>query len=289
MKLKIGLPKGSLQESTLGLLKKAGFNFYIRERSYFPASDDRELEAILIRAQEIARYVNDGVLDVGITGKDWIMENGVDVTEVAELVYSKASFRPVRWVVAVPENSSIKSIQDLDGKRIATEAVNLTKRFLKKNNINAEVEFSWGATEAKTPELVDAIVEITESGSSLRANKLRIVDTVLESTVRLIANPESYRDPWKQNKINNLGLLLQGAIQASGKVGLKLNLKKSDIEKIRDILPAMKRPTVSPLVGNEWVALETIIEENIVREIIPKLKQAGAEDIIEYALNKVIY
>ncbi len=289
MKLKIGLPKGSLQESTLGLLKKAGFNFYIRERSYFPASDDRELEAILIRAQEIARYVNDGVLDVGITGKDWIMENGVDVTEVAELVYSKASFRPVRWVVAVPENSSIKTIQDLDGKRIATEAVNLTKRFLKKNSIRAEVEFSWGATEAKTPELVDAIVEITESGSSLRANKLRIVDTVLESTVRLIANPESYRDTWKQTKINNLGLLLQGAIQASGKVGLKLNLKKSNIERIRDILPAMKRPTVSPLVGNEWVALETIIEENIVREIIPKLKQAGAEDIIEYPLNKVIY
>ena len=289
MKLKIGLPKGSLQEVTLNLLAKAGFNFSIRERSYFPASDDDELEAILIRAQEIARYVADGVLDIGITGKDWIMENGVDVVEVAELIYSKASFRPVRWVVAVPEQSDIRTIADLNGKRIATEGVNLTKNYLKKHNVKAEVEFSWGATEAKTPDLVDAIVEITESGSSLRANKLRIVDTVLESTVRLIANNESYQNTWKREKVQNIALLLQGAIQASGKVGLKMNLKKSDIEKVTQILPAMKRPTISPLAGNEWVALETIIDEKIVREIIPQLKRAGAQDIIEYPLNKVIH
>ena len=289
MKLKVGLPKGSLQEVTLNLLAKAGFNFSVRERSYFPASDDDELEAILIRAQEIARYVADGVLDIGITGKDWIMENGVDVVEVAELIYSKASFRPVRWVVAVPEQSDIRTVADLNGKRIATEGVNLTKNYLKKHNVKAEVEFSWGATEAKTPELVDAIVEITESGSSLRANKLRIVDTVLESTVRLIANNESYQNTWKREKVLNIALLLQGAIQASGKVGLKMNLKKSDIEKVTQILPAMKRPTISPLAGNEWVALETIIDEKIVREIIPQLKRAGAQDIIEYPLNKVIH
>lgn len=289
MKLKIGLPKGSLQEVTLNLLAKAGFNFSVRERSYFPASDDDELEAILIRAQEIARYVADGVLDIGITGKDWIMENGVDVVEVAELIYSKASFRPVRWVVAVPEQSDIRTVADLNGKRIATEGVNLTKNYLKKHNVKAEVEFSWGATEAKTPELVDAIVEITESGSSLRANKLRIVDTVLESTVRLIANNESYQNTWKREKVQNIALLLQGAIQASVKVGLKMNLKKSDIEKVTQILPAMKRPTISPLTGNEWVALETILDEKIVREIIPQLKRAGAQDIIEYPLNKVIH
>ena len=288
MKLKIGLPKGSLQEVTLKLLAKAGFNFSVRERSYFPASDDDELEAILIRAQEIARYVADGVLDIGITGKDWIMENGVDVVEVAELIYSKTSFRPVRWVVAVSEQSDIRTVADLNGKRIATEGVNLTKNYLKKHNVKAEVEFSWGATEAKTPELVDAIVEITESGSSLRANKLRIVDTVLESSVRLIANNESYQNTWKREKVQNIALLLQGAIQASGKVGLKMNLKKSNIEKVMQILPAMKRPTISPLAGNEWVALETIIDEKIVREIIPQLKRAGAQDIIEYPLNKVI-
>ncbi len=288
MILKIGLPKGSLQEATLNLLNKAGFNFSIRERSYFPASDDEELQAILIRAQEIARYVADGVLDAGITGKDWILENGVEVVEVTELVYSKASFKPVRWVIAVPENSEIQSVHDLNGKRIATEVVNLTKKYLHRHGVEADVEFSWGATEAKTPELVDAIVEITETGSSLRANKLRIVDTVLESTVRLIANQRSYDHPWKREKIQSIAMLMQGAIQASGKVGLKLNLRKSDIEKIREILPAMKRPTISPLLGNEWVALETIIDEKIVRKIIPSLKKAGAEDIIEYPLNKVI-
>ncbi|RMD86555.1 MAG: ATP phosphoribosyltransferase [Calditrichaeota bacterium] len=289
MKLKIGLPKGSLQEATLNLLSKAGFNFYLRERSYFPASDDEELEAILIRAQEMARYVYDGVLDVGITGKDWIMENGVKVVEVTELVYSKSSFKPVRWVVAVPEDSSIQEIKDLNGKRIATEAVNITRNYLKKHGIEAEVEFSWGATEAKTPELVDAIVEITETGSSLRANKLRILDTVLESTVRLIANHKSYQDDWKRVKIDSMAMLLQGAIQAAGKVGLKLNVRKSDLDRVKEILPAMKRPTVAPLLGNDWVALETIIDEKIVRKIIPQLKRAGAEDIIEYPLNKVIY
>ncbi|MFQ5602092.1 MAG: ATP phosphoribosyltransferase [bacterium] len=288
MNLKIGLPKGSLQEATLNLMRKAGFNFSIRDRSYFPASDDDELEAILIRAQEIARYVYDGVLDVGITGKDWILESGKEVVEVTELIYSKASFRPVRWVVAVPENSIIKTIEELNGKRIATEAVSITKKYLAQKNIQAEVEFSWGATEAKTPELVDAIVEITESGASLRANNLRILDTVLTSTVRLIANKNSFEEPWKKEKIQSIALLMHGAIQASGKVGLKLNLKKSDIDKVRSILPAMKRPTISPLLGNEWVALETIVDEKVVRTIIPLLKKAGAEDIIEYPLNKVI-
>lgn len=293
MILKIGLPKGSLQEATLNLLHKAGFNFSIRERSCFPASDDDELEAILIRAQEIARYVAEGVLDVGITGKDWIIENDVKVIEVAELVYSKASFRPVRWVIAVPEDSEIQSIQDLNGKRIATEAVNITRKFLERHGIQAEVEFSWGATEAKTPELVDAIVEITETGSSLRANNLRIIETVLESSVRLIANQKSFQHPWKLDKTKSIAMLLQGAIQASGKVGLKMNLRKSDIEKVQEILPAMKRPTISPLVGNgndnDWVALETVIDEKIVRKIIPSLKKVGAEDIIEYPLNKVIH
>lgn len=289
MKLKFGLPKGSLQESTLSLLSKAGFNFYIRERAYFPAGDDDELEAILIRAQEMARYVHDGVLDVGITGKDWIVENGVEVIEVTELVYSKVSFRPVRWVVAVPESSDIQTVADLQGKRIATEAVNITRQYLKQHNVEAEVEFSWGATEAKTPELVDAIVEITESGSSLRANKLRIVDTVLTSTVRLITNPTSYKDPWKKEKIDNIALLLRGAILASGKVGLKFNIRKTDLEQVKEAIPAMKKPTISPLMGDEWVALETIIDEKVVRTIIPKLKNAGAEDIIEYPLNKVIY
>ncbi len=289
MMLKIGLPKGSLQEATLILLSKAGFNFYIRERAYFPASDDEELQAILIRAQEMAKYVADGVLDVGITGKDWIIENGVEVVEVAELIYSKVSFRPVRWVVAVPENSQIQTVKDLNGKRIATEVVNITKKYLEKHGVTAEVEFSWGATEAKTPELVDAIVEITESGASLRANKLRIVDTVLESTVRLIANFESVRDEWKREKIQSLAMLMQGAIHASGKVGLKLNVRKTDLENVQKVLPAMKRPTIAPLVGNDWVALETILDEKVVRKLLPLLKKAGAEDIIEYPLNKVIY
>ncbi|MCZ6820474.1 MAG: ATP phosphoribosyltransferase [Calditrichaeota bacterium] len=289
MLLRIGLPKGSLQESTLNLLAKAGFNFSIRERSYFPASDDEELEAILIRAQEMAGYVHDGVLDIGITGKDWIVENGVDVVEVAELVYSKVSFKPVRWVVAVPESSDIKTVQDLNGKRIATEVVNITRKYLEKHNVKAEVEFSWGATEAKTPDLVDAIVEVTESGSSLRANKLKIIDTVLTSTVRLIANETSYNDPRKREKIDTIAMLMRGAIQAISKVGLKFNLKKANLDAVRDVLPAMKRPTISPLMGNDWVALETIIDEKIVRTIIPKLKKAGAEDIVEYPLNKVIY
>jgi len=289
MKLRLGLPKGSLQESTLELMRLAGYRFYVNGRSYFPTSDDPAIEAVLLRAQEMARYVEDGVLDAGLTGKDWIIENDADVIEVCELVYAKSSLSPVRWVLAVPEGSPVQSVKDLEGKRIATEAVNLTRKYLEKHGVKADVEFSWGATEVKAPTLVDAIVELTETGSSLRANNLRIVDTVLESTTRLIANKQSYRDPWKKDKINNLALMLQGAIYARGKVGLKFNIPKAGVEQLRKFLPAMKKPTVSPLLDNEWVALEVIVDERTVREIIPELKQCGARDIIEYPLNKVIY
>lgn len=288
-KLKLGLPKGSLQESTLQLMSKAGFNFSVSNRSYFPSVDDEELEAMLIRAQEIARYVEDGVFDAGLTGYDWIIENGVDVVSVCDLIYSKQSMRKVKWVLAVHENSPVKTVKDLEGKRIATEVVGITKEYLKRHGVNAAVEFSWGATEVKTPDLVDAIVEVTETGSSLRANKLRIVDTVLESNTKLIANKQSWNDPWKKTKIENLAMLLQGAINAGNRVGLKMNLRKSDLEKITTLIPALRKPTVSQLSDPEWVAIETIIEEKVVRAIIPKLKRAGAEGIIEYPLNKVIY
>lgn len=288
-KLKLGLPKGSLQESTLQLMSKAGFNFSVSNRSYFPSVDDEELEAMLIRAQEIARYVEDGVFDAGLTGYDWIVENGVDVVSVCDLIYSKQSMRKVRWVLAVHENSPVKSVKDLEGKRIATEVVGITKEYLKKQGVHATVEFSWGATEVKTPDLVDAIVEVTETGGSLRANKLRIVDTVLESNTKLIANKQSWNDPWKKTKIENLAMLLQGAINAGNRVGLKMNLRKTDLEKITSLIPALRKPTVSQLSDPEWVAIETIIEEKIVRAIIPELKRAGAEGIIEYPLNKVIY
>jgi len=289
MQLRLGLPKGSLQDSTFELMRLAGFNFYINSRSYFPRCDDPSIEAMLIRAQEMAKYVEDGVLDAGLTGKDWIEENDADVVEVSELVYAKSSFSAVRWVLAAPNDSEIRSVKDLQGKRIATEVVNLTRKYLQKNGVEADVEFSWGATEVKAPTLVDAIVELTETGSSLKANDLRIVDTVLESTTRLIANKESYRDPDKKNKIDNLALLLQGAINAKEKVGLKFNIRKDAVQKIMDTLPAMKQPTISPLTDENYVALEVIVNEDIVREFIPTLKEHGASDIIEYPLNKVIY
>lgn len=289
MKLKLGVPKGSLQESTFSLLSKAGFHFSVSSRSYFPSVDDEELEAMLIRAQELPRYVEDGVFDAALTGYDWIVESGASVVSVSDLVYSKQSMRKVKWVLAVHESSAVTSVKDLEGKRIATEVVSITKNYLAKNKVNATVEFSWGATEVKTPDLVDAIVEVTETGSSLRANKLRIVDVVLESNTKLIANKKSWEDAWKREKIENLAMLLQGAINAGSKVGLKMNLRKSDVDNVLQLIPALRKPTISQLADDQWIALETIIDEDVVRKIIPQLKRAGAEGIIEYPLNKVIY
>lgn len=289
MKLRIGLPKGSLETATLQMFKKAGFNISQGQRSYFPTIDDEELEAILIRAQEMPRYVEEGVLDVGLTGKDWIMESKSRVVEVAELIYAKQGLRPVRWVLAVPKDSPIKSVKGLKGKRIATELVNVTKSYLRKNKVKAEVEFSWGATEVKPPQLVDAIVELTETGESLRANNLRIIDAVMESTTKLIANGRAYQDKWKKKKIDNLALLLKGALRAEEKVGLKMNVPGEKLKKVISILPAMRTPTISRLSEENWWALETIIDEKTVRDIIPELKEAGAQGIIEYSLNKVIY
>ncbi|MDD3906277.1 MAG: ATP phosphoribosyltransferase [Candidatus Omnitrophica bacterium] len=288
-KLKLGIPKGSLQEATVRMFKKAGFSLGISERSYFPSIDDEEIEVILFRAQEMSRYVEDGILDVGLTGNDWILENSSNVIRVAELIYAKQSMRPVRWVLAVPEASKIKSVKDLKGKRIATELVSVTKSFLKKNGVKAEVEFSWGATEVKAAVGVDAIVEVTETGSSLRANKLREVITVCQSTTQLIANRKSWMIPWKRGKIENLAMLLKGAILAEDKVGLKMNLKKEDLKAILALLPAMKKPTISALSDPDWVDVDTIIDEKTVKYLIPKLKRAGAQGIIEYPLNKVIY
>ena len=289
MKLKLGVPKGSLQESTFNLLSKAGFHFSVSNRSYFPSIDDEELEAMLIRAQELPRYVEDGVFDAALTGYDWIVESGASVISVSDLVYSKQSMRKVQWVLAVHESSTVKSVKDLEGKRIATEVVSITKNYLAKNKVNATVEFSWGATEVKTPDLVDAIVEVTETGSSLRANKLRIVDVVLESNTKLIANKKSWEDTWKREKIESLAMLLQGEINAGSKVGLKMNLRKSDVDNVLQLIPALRKPTLSQLADDQWIALETIIDEDVVRKIIPQLKRAGAEGIIEYPLNKVIY
>lgn len=289
MKLRIGLPKGSLETATLQMFKKAGFNISQGQRSYFPAIDDEELEAILIRAQEMPRYVEEGVLDVGLTGKDWIVENKSRVVEVAELIYAKQGLRPVRWVLAVPKDSPIKSVKGLKGKRIATELVNVTRAYLRKNKVKAEVEFSWGATEVKPPQLVDAIVELTETGESLRTNNLRIIDAVMESTTKLIANGRAYQDKWKKKKIDNLALLLKGALRAEEKVGLKMNVHGEKLKKVISILPAMRTPTISRLSEENWWALETIIDEKTVRDIIPELKEAGAQGIIEYGLNKVIY
>src|SRR3954462_12673165 len=287
--LRFGLPKGSLQEATIAKMAKAGFNISVSSRSYLPYVDDTEMEVRLIRAQEISRYVEHGYLDCGITGFDWIQENGSKVLEVGEFLFSKVTRQPARWVLAVPENSPIKSAQDLAGKRIATEVVNLTKAYLRKHKVKAEVEFSWGATEVKAHELVDAIVEITETGSSLKANKLRIVDTLLVSTPRLIANLDSWKNPWKRKKIEILALLLKGALEAETKVGLKMNIARKNLATLLRTLPALRNPTISSLSQEGWVAVETIIDEHVVRELIPALKAAGAEGIIEYPLNKVVY
>ncbi len=284
----LGLPKGSLQDATFLMMKKAGFNISVGSRSYIPRVDDPEIKARLIRAQEISRYVELGMLDAGMTGYDWIVENNSDVVEVAELIYGKQGLRPVRWVIAVPENSPIKTVSDLEGKRIATEAVGLTKRFLSEKHINADVEFSWGATEAKAPELVDAIAELTETGSSLRANNLRIVDTILSSTTRLIANRQAWENPWKREKIQQIATLLKAALAAETRVLIKLNAPAECVQSITKLLPSLHAPTVSPLQSDGWCAIETVIEEKIVREIIPQLLKAGAKDIIELPLNKVI-
>ncbi len=286
--LKLGVPAGSLQEATAELFRRAGYKISFSSRSYYPTIDDDQIECLLIRAQEMARYVEDGVLDAGLTGYDWIMETGADVEEVAELVFSKVSRRPVRWVLCVPEDSPVEGVKDLEGKRIATEAVGLTTRYLADHGVNARVEFSWGATEVKPPKLADAIVEVTETGSSLRANNLRIVAEVLKSTPRFIANHQSYADPWKRQKIDDMVLMLQGAMAAEGKVGLMMNVPRDQQADVIGLLPALQQPTVSTLADGAWVAVTTIIDESIVRHIIPRLKAAGACGIVEYPLNKVI-
>lgn len=288
--LKLGLPKGSLQESTFRMFKKAGFNVSLSsERSYFPSVDDPEIEAILLRAQEMSRYVQEGVLDCGVTGNDWILENNSDVARITDLTYAKQSLNKVRWVLAVPEGSGIRSVKDLNGKRVATELVGVAKRYFKKHNVKVDVEFSWGATEVKVSGgLVDAIVELTETGSSLRANKLVEIATLCESTTQFIANKSSYKDSWKKSKMEQIALLLQGAIAAEGKVGLKMNVRKENLKAVISRLPALKKPTVSGLSNDGWFAIETIIDEKVVRILIPALKESGAQGIIEYPLNKVI-
>ena len=287
--LRLGLPKGSLQESTLKLFKKAGYNVNVGARSYYPEFDDVEIEAMLIRAQEMAKYVDDGVLDAGLTGKDWILEQGADVKEVAELNYAKGGLRPVKWVIAVPKDSKIKKVKDLNGKRIATELVGFTNKYLKSQNVKpASVDFSWGATEVKPPHLADAIVELTETGSSLKANNLRVIETILESSTRFISNKKSWKDKWKQQKMENIVLLLKGALAAEEKVGLKMNVPEKSLKRIMSLLSSMHSPTISQLSDKGWYALEVIIEEKIVRDLIPKLRAVGAEGIIEYPLNKVI-
>jgi ATP phosphoribosyltransferase len=288
MKLKLGIPKGSLENATVDLFRRAGFQITTSSRSYFPAIDDPEIECMLIRAQEMARYVEDGVLDAGLTGRDWVEENEAKVENVADLIYAKQSFGKVRWVLAVPEASPYKSVKDLQGKIIATELVAATKRYLERNGVTAKVEFSWGATEVKPPELADAIVEVTETGSSLRANKLRIIETVLESNTQLIANVSSWKDPEKRQKLEDMKMLLQGAINALGKVGLMLNVEKVNLNAVLAVLPALKRPTISTLSEDGWLAVNTILEESTVRTIIPRLKAAGAQGIVEYPLNKII-
>ena len=287
-KIKLVLPKGSLQETTLSIFKKAGFEIYVHSRSYYLTIDDPEIEAVLLRTQEIPKYVELGAFDAGIAGKDWIVENKAEVVEVCELTYSKIGFNPVKIVIAVPEKSNIKSLKDLEGKVIATELVNLTKSYLKKNNIKAKVEFSFGATEVKAGNLVDAIVEITETGSTLYSHNLKIIDIIMESTPRFIANKNSWKNKWKRGKIENIALLLQGALLAEGKVGLKMNVEKKNLNSILKILPAMKKPTISNLTDKNWYAIETIIDKDKSKELIPKLKKLGANGIVEYPLNKVI-
>lgn len=287
-KLKLGLPKGSLQDSTFKLFGKAGYRVQVSSRSYYPTIDDPDISCIMVRAQEMARYVDNGIFDLGLTGKDWIMEQNADVVEVAELRYAKGGLNPVRWVVAVPEDSPIKTLKDLEGKRIATELVGYTSRFLKSKGINAEVEFSWGATEVKPPQLADAIVELTETGSSLRANKLRIVEEILVSTTRIIANKKAWEDPWKKKKIENMTMLLQGALAAEEKVGLKMNAPKATLKEICELLPSMHAPTISHQTDPEWVSLEVMLDEKQSRDLIPRLKRRGASGIVEYPLNKVI-
>lgn len=287
-KIKLGLPKGSLENATVDLFRRAGFQITISSRSYFPAIDDPEIECMLIRAQEMARYVEDGVLDAGLTGYDWVMETDSKVETVAELIYSKQSTRKVRWVLAVPENSTIHSVKDLEGKIVSTELVNFTKRYLAKHGVTAKVEFSWGATEVKPPYLADAIVEVTETGSSLRANKLRIVEELLESNTQLVANVTSWQDPWKRRKLEDLKMLLEGAMAALGKVGLMLNVEEENLDRVLAVLPSLKNPTVSHLSRGNWLAVNTILEEMTVRQIIPRLKEAGAQGIVEYPLNKIV-
>ena len=288
MKLKLGIPKGSLENATIDLFRRAGFNITTSSRSYFPAIDDPEIECMLIRAQEMARYVEDGVLDAGLTGRDWIEESQAGVKTVADLIYAKQSFGKVRWVLAVPDASAFQSVKDLEGKVIATELVEATKRYLASNGVRAKVEFSWGATEVKPPVLADAIVEVTETGSSLRANKLRIIETVLESNTQLIANCRAWDEDWKRRKIEDIRMLLEGAINALGKVGLMLNVERDRLAAVLGILPALKRPTISNLSDENWVAVHTILDETTVRTIIPRLKEAGAQGIVEYPLNKIV-
>ncbi|MGD0669269.1 MAG: ATP phosphoribosyltransferase [Bryobacteraceae bacterium] len=288
MKLKLGIPKGSLENATVDLFRRAGYVITTSSRSYFPGIDDPEIECMLIRAQEMARYVEDGILDAGLTGRDWIEENGAQVVAVADLIYAKQSFGKVRWVLAVPEASSFRSVKDLEGKIIATELVETTRRYLASNGVTAKVEFSWGATEVKPPVLADAIVEVTETGSSLRANKLKIIDTVMESNTQLIANRSSWEDAAKRRKLEDMTMLLQGAINALGKVGLMLNVHKDNLQAVLAVLPALKRPTISQLSDEEWLAVNTILDESTVRDIIPRLKQAGGQGIVEYPLNKIV-
>jgi ATP phosphoribosyltransferase len=288
MKLKIGLPKGSLQETTFRLFKNAGYNIKLLERSYVPSIDDPELEGLVIRAQEMARYVEDGILDMGITGWDWVLEQNAEVVELTRLKYGKVGFRGVKWVVAVPADSKIRRIEDLKGKKIATELVSFTKRYLKKRGIEAQIEFSWGATEVKPPLLADAIVEVTETGASLKANNLRIIDTILESETVLIANKKAWKDPWKKRKMENIVILLKGALVAEEKVGLKMNVPTKKLKEVTGILPSLHTPTISSLSDEGWVAIEVILDEKVVRDIIPDLKRAGAQGIVEYPLNKVI-
>ena len=287
--LKLGIPKGSLEEATVNLFAKAGYSIKIKSRSYFPSIDDNEIECMLIRAQEIARYVENGVLDAGLTGKDWVQENRADVVEIADLIYSKTSSQPVRWVLAVPNESPIQSVKDLQGKRIATEAVNMTVDYLKKHGVTADVEFSWGATEVKPPKLVDAIVEITETGSSLRANNLRIIETLMESNTKFVMNKVAYGNPWKKKKVERLVLMLQSAMAANGQVGLMMNVPKNKLDEVMKILPEGKKPTIAELTDSNWMDLTVILEERLVREIAPDLKAIGVEDIVEYSINKIIH